>query len=187
MTGVTEGGYRLTAQQLIPVDPDALLAWLCRPEMMTQWIARLAQVDLLEGDPCSKGSRTSILLRTTRRWVVQYEQRLQGRIDEIGPRSLVRTYWWLETNALWYNMAAGDYIRTIAYDMSPCPAGTQLDCEVLTKGVGDPRVARHLRRKEQKSLSMSLERLSRRCHGRNPSWLRRLTDENTTDPVGQAL
>jgi hypothetical protein len=37
-----DGGYRLTAQELMPLEPTALLGWLCQPELMQRWIPALS-------------------------------------------------------------------------------------------------------------------------------------------------
>lgn len=174
--------YRLVAQRVIPAEPAEVLGWLCRPELMTQWMPRLTRVEMLEGDPCSPGARTVIELRTKSRYA-SLNQRLQGRIDEVGPTWLVRTYWWLESRVGSFRSTADRYARTIVYEMTPMPDGTQLRCEAAITGVGQPQMVRYLSRKEQKSLELSLELLSRRCQGKG----RPLRRWFTAAPLAQAL
>ena len=181
MSGPPEG-YRLVAQRVIPAEPAEVLGWLCRPELMTQWIQGLTSVDLLAGDPCSPGARTAIELSTKSRYA-SLDQRLQGRIDEVGPTWLVRTYWWLQSHVTWYRSTADKYARTIVYEMTPTPDGTRVRCEIAIIGVGQPQMVRYLSRREQKSLELSLELLSRRCQGKGRPWRRWFTK----DPVAQAL
>lgn len=181
-----DGGYRLTAQQLIPIDPPALLPWLCSPDLMKRWIPHLEDVDLIEGEPCTAGARMAIRLCTRSRYG-SLNERYRARIDEIGPTWLVRTYWWAEGGVDSYNFTSDTYVRTVAYDLSPGPSGTQLDCEVLTMGVETPPSAAYMVGRYQKALSDSLEDLSRLCHGRRRALRRRLAVPFTGGPPPQPL
>lgn len=62
MVELIEGGYQLTAQQLVPLSPADLLDWLCQPELMRQWMQGVARVDVVDGNPCSRGCLTTVSL-----------------------------------------------------------------------------------------------------------------------------
>jgi hypothetical protein len=155
-----DGGYRLTAQQLVALSPVALLDWLCRPELMRRWMPGVERVDVVEGDPSAPGCRTKVSLGLYTPFGGG-EWKLAGRIEEIGPARLVRTY------------EQDKYLRTVAYDMAPNDVGALLNCEVQTVIPGlPPSAARAGAKAEEKSLRQSLEVLARLSGGQRVSRLR---------------
>jgi hypothetical protein len=156
---LVENGYRFTAQQLIPLSPTDLLCWLCRPELMRQWMPGVERVDIVDGDPLQQGCRTAVALGLYSSFGGG-DWTLTGHIDEIGPTRLVRTY------------TQDKYHRTVVYDLTSNSVGTQLNCEVRTVITGlKARAARAGGKAEEKSLRKSLERLARLTTGRRRKFL----------------
>jgi hypothetical protein len=177
MVELFKGGYQLAAKQPVRLSPADLLDWLCQPELMQQWMHGVASVEVINGDPRSQGCLTTVSLGMHTPFGGG-EWNLTGRIDDIGPARLVRTYSMQTFHA--------GYTRTVSYDLVPNSVGTLLDCHVRTKIPGlRPRAARAGGRGEEKSLRHSLALLARLSAGERISTLRRFITVSGRSP--QAL
>lgn len=169
------GGYRFTARELIAVSPAELLRWLSQPELMKQWMPGVDEVEVVDGNPGAEGCLSTVTLTHSSDYGT-LSWRFAGRIDEIGPKRLVRTYLVQHKKTGFIPTAAYkyQYLRTITYDLAPSGAGTQLECEVRIIIPGLRRGSAHVGGKaERKSLQQSLWLLSQLCLGQRISWVRR--------------
>ena len=169
------------------MSPSELLRWLCQPELMKQWMPGVDHVEVVDGFPCAEGCLTAVTLRSNSQYG-SLGWRLAGRIDEISPARLARTYSMQSMKAGSVHMVAGksEYLRTLIYDLAPSGAGTQLGCEVRTIIPGlRPSAARAGGKAERRSLHQSLKLLSRLSLGQRISWTRKFRMMGALSP--QAL
>jgi hypothetical protein len=177
MVGLIESGYQLTAQHSVPLGPSELLDWLCQPDLMQQWMHGVARIDVISGQPCTQGCLIRVSLGIDLS-IGGGEWKLTGRIDDISPARLVRTYSMQTVNS--------GYTRTVTYDLSPNSVGTLLDCHVRTTIPGlRPRAARSGGKAEAKSLRHSLDVLARVSAGHHLSRLHKFVKASSHSP--QAL
>ncbi len=173
---VRDGTYLFSGEALMCTTTAGLLRWLCEPELMSQWMIGVEQVEILVGDPFTRGARTAVTLSTSFGRFGSGGWRLLGQLDDIDETRLVRTYTMESLNAGVMRIATdiAEYTRKVSYDLSARPAGVQLRCEAKTTIPGLGRfAARSGAKAERKPLNRSLDILSTLAQGRTPSWLQR--------------
>jgi hypothetical protein len=161
------------ADVTVVTSSDALLHWLCEPELMLTWMLNVDQVALLSDQAVALDARTAVRVRISGR-SLRPKFTFPGRIVEIGPYRLVRQYVVPD-----YAGRPGDMRRTITYDITPDGPNCRLRCTVVNEFPDlAAMAARAAGRAEQKSLIRALQILQQRIAGGKPSLLRRkLRDE----------